>query len=233
MSREVSIPCGQSQRHHAHPILEPFQNSGPVDGSDGVGAVVGEGFHERGKPESGGVGPLEQGLDEREIVAIQHPGLVVPLRDEMVQLLPQRREEDRVRDDVMSEVGPHRIVIRLEPGASLRVVETQQGVEGTAILGPGEDLGSGPGQQCGHSTTRTRVGFLNRTGGFPGLNRGGTWMAIAVVLDMLAPRSVSLPGGTPAVRLAFPRDPGSKTGSPRRWQVFGLEGGRLGRGLVD
>jgi len=61
-----------------------------------------------------GVGGLEGGLDELRGVLVQDVTLVVALLDQILELLLQVVEEDRVLVDVLEEVLPGRLVVGVD-----------------------------------------------------------------------------------------------------------------------
>ena len=80
-----------------------------------------------------GVGGLEGGLDELRGVLVQDVALVVALLDQVLELLLQVVEEDRVLVDVLEEVLPGRLVVGIELDPALRVVEVQLRVERVVV----------------------------------------------------------------------------------------------------
>ena len=80
-----------------------------------------------------GVGGLEGGLDELRGVLVQDVALVVALLDQVLELLLQVVEEDRVLVDVLEEVLPGRLVVGVELDPAVRVVEVQLRVERVVV----------------------------------------------------------------------------------------------------
>ena len=80
-----------------------------------------------------GVGGLEGGLDELRGVLVQDVALVVALLDQVLELLLQVVEKDRVLVDVLEEVLPGRLVVGIELDPAVRVVEVQLRVERVVV----------------------------------------------------------------------------------------------------
>ena len=80
-----------------------------------------------------GVGGLEGGLDELRGVLVQDVALVVALLNQVLELLLQVVEEDRVLVDVLEEVLPGRLMVGVELDPALRVVEVQLRVERVVV----------------------------------------------------------------------------------------------------
>jgi len=79
------------------------------------------------------VGSFEGGLDELRGVLVQDVALVVALLDQVLELLLQVVEEDRVLVDVLEEVLPGRLVVGVELDPAVRVVEVQLRVERVVV----------------------------------------------------------------------------------------------------
>ena len=79
------------------------------------------------------VGGFEGGLDELRGVLVQDVALVVALLDQVLELLLQVVEEDRVLVDVLEEVLPGRLVVGVELDPAVRVVEVQLRVERVVV----------------------------------------------------------------------------------------------------
>ena len=80
-----------------------------------------------------GVGGLEGGLDELRGVLVQDVALVVALLDQVLELLLQVVEEDRVLVDVLKEVLPSCLMVGVELDLAVRVVEVQLRVERVVV----------------------------------------------------------------------------------------------------
>ncbi len=130
---ELLVAVGQGEGHHGDAVLEALQVALPVEGLERVRRVVLEGAQEGLEAELVGVGGLEGVLDELRGVLVQDVALVVALLDQVLELLLQVVEEDRVLVDVLEEVLPSRLVVGVELDPAVRVVEVQLRVERVVV----------------------------------------------------------------------------------------------------
>ena len=125
----VLIPTRQVQGHHADTVLETLQVALAVEGLQRVGGVELEGAQEGREAELRRIGAVPQPVDELAAVLLQGGRLVVVILDQVLQLLVQVMEEDRVDVDVVQEVLPGRQLVGLELDLPVRAVQVQHGVE--------------------------------------------------------------------------------------------------------
>ena len=145
---QLLVAVGQREGHHGDTVLEALQVALPVEGLERVGRVVLEGAQEGLEAELVGVGGLEGGLDELRGVLVQDVALVVALLDQVLELLLQVVEEDRVLVDVLEEVLPGRLVVGVELDPAVRVIEVQLRVERVVVqLRGGHGLRAGVRQR--------------------------------------------------------------------------------------
>ena len=131
--REVLVPLGQREGDHADAVLEALQVPLPVERLQRVRRVVLERAEERLEAELLGVRVLEERLDERAVVLREDLGVVVLVLDEVVELLVEVVEEDRVLVDVLQEVRARRLTVLVELDLAVRAIQVQHGVEGVVI----------------------------------------------------------------------------------------------------
>ena len=123
------IAVGQRQGHHGDPVLEALQVALAIESLERVRGVVLEGAQESLEAEPVRVGGLEGELDELRRVKIQDAPLVLALLDQVVELLLDVVEEDRVLVDVLEEVLARGLAVRVELDFPVGVVQVQPGVE--------------------------------------------------------------------------------------------------------
>ena len=130
---QLFVAVGQGEGHHGDAVLEALQVALAIEGLERVRGVVLEGAQESLEAELVGVGGLEGELDELRGVLVQDVALVVALLDQVLELLLQVVEEDRVLVDVLKEVLPSCLMVGVELDLAVRVVEVQLRVERVVV----------------------------------------------------------------------------------------------------
>src|SRR5690606_9791914 len=133
LERELLVAVGERERDHDDAVLEALEVALPVERLERVGRVVLERAEERLEAELLRVGVVEDLLEELERVLVEHLALVVAVLDEVVQLLPQVVEEDRVLVDVLQEVLPRRLLVLVELDLAVGAVQVEERVEGVVV----------------------------------------------------------------------------------------------------
>jgi len=127
------VAVREREGDHADAVLVTLEVTLPVERLERVRGVVLERAEEGLEPELLGVGVVEQLTHVVARVPVEHLALVVVLLDQVVQLLVQVVEEDRVLVDVLQEVLPRRLTVLFELDVPVRVVEVEHGVERVVI----------------------------------------------------------------------------------------------------
>ena len=130
---DLLVAVGQAEGHHGDPVLEALEVLLPVERLERVRRVVLERAEEGVEAEVRRVRGLEELLDEGARVLGQHGRVVVLVLDQVVQLLVERGEVDRVRLDVLPEVLARRLAVLLELDLAVRSVEVEHRVERVVV----------------------------------------------------------------------------------------------------
>jgi hypothetical protein len=126
---ELLVAARQRHRHHADTVLITLQVAFPVEGLQRVGRVIFERAEEGRETEFLVIGMVEEVAHKIEGILVQHLLLVVTLRHQIIELLPEIVEEDRVLVDVLEEILLGRLPVLVELDFSIRVIKVQHGVE--------------------------------------------------------------------------------------------------------
>jgi len=133
LARQTLIAGGQRHRHHADAVLEALEVALSVESLQRIARVVLERPEESREPELLGVRVTKELLHEIATVAFEHLGLVVVLRDQVVQLLVEVVEEDGVLVDVLQKVLVRGLPVLLELNLPVGVVQIEHRVERVVI----------------------------------------------------------------------------------------------------
>jgi hypothetical protein len=141
LQRQLLVAAGQVQGHHAHAVLVALQEALAVERLQRVGRVELERAQEGLEAELLLVGAVEQVTDEVHRVLVEGFALVVLVLHQVVELLLEVMEEDRVVVHVLQEVLVGSLAVSLELDLAVRTVQVQHRVQlvvAQAFVGSGE-----------------------------------------------------------------------------------------------